>query len=175
MIWFSAGQAVWAGIGVLCALIAAQAWLKREGLLRFALVLTCVLAAPALWTAGWVAGPTVVAYLWAHGRSRSRRAVWILLASSAAAGLFLLYLVREQVASSQTIGTESYDVAGPHPIQALVSTAQAISESLVFANLGVDVSTSAFQGVILTLNLLILWLWSRGGLCRLNALETAGG
>jgi hypothetical protein len=175
VIWFSAGQAIWAGTGVLCALIAVQGWLKWGGLIRLLLAIVCIVAAPGLGTGGLVAGPAVAAYLWAHHQSRWRRAAWISLASSAATGLLLFFLVRGQIASSQAIGNELYGVAGPRPVQALVSTAQALSEFLVFADLGVDVSTSAFQGVILTLNLLVLWVWSRGGLCRLSALEAAGG
>ena len=49
-----------------------------------------------------------------------------------------------------------------NPVQGVLHTCQAIPENLIFANLGLTVHTSADQGVLLSLCLLLAWTSRRG-------------
>jgi hypothetical protein len=69
---------------------------------------------------------------------------------------------------------EQHKELWPRPIQAVLHVAQAIVESLVFGNLGLDAITTPLQAIVLVLGLAGLWAWSRGGPRRINPLEAAG-
>ena len=72
--WYSAGQTLWAGFGILATLWYAQCWRRRPSIA--ALVLAAVSAALAgwFWTIGYMAGPVAAVYLWLDGRRRCRLA-----------------------------------------------------------------------------------------------------
>ena len=85
----------------------------------------------------------------------------------------ILILTRGMIKQTPLIW-ERHPELWPRPVQAVLHVAQAIAESLVFGNLGLDVVTTPFQAVILVLGLASLWSWSRGGPGRINPLEAAG-
>ena len=97
VLWYAAGQALATGTMIVAMLAALQAWRGRGSWWWLALGLLGAIAAPLLWSAGYVAGLVGMAYLWADGRARagarrccSRRSRWPWPSSSAgsrAAGL----------------------------------------------------------------------------------------
>jgi hypothetical protein len=62
----------------------------------------------------------------------------------------------------------------PRPIQAVLHGAQAVAETLILGNLGLDAVTTPLQAVMLVLGLTGLWYWSRGGPGPVNPLEAVG-
>jgi hypothetical protein len=105
--------------------------------------------------------------------SGTRGALLVLAGTSALGLLFILFLARGKIKQTPLIW-EQHSELWPRPVQAVLHVAQAIAESLVFGNLGLDVVTTPFQAVILVLGLASLWSWSRGGPGRINPLEAAG-
>ena len=67
---------------ILALMAALQLWRARGGYWPLALGLLAVIAAPLIWTAGYVAGLVGSAYLLADGRLRARRAAVLPLAVS---------------------------------------------------------------------------------------------
>jgi hypothetical protein len=154
--WYSAGQPLWAGFGILSALWYAQSY-RRSGR-RPSLVLAAVSAVLAgwLWTIGHLAGPVAAVYLWCDGRRRCRLATAVPLAATALAvalgyGLGGRYIDAAVSFHGRTV-REAFK-----PLQGLYHTAQAIPEDLVFANLGLTVHTTQAQGAVLSLILILLW------------------
>jgi hypothetical protein len=161
--WYSAGQALWAGLCVPVMLIALAAWREQGGAWRLVIACVFALAAPACWAGGLVAGPTGSAYLLADSRPRSRRMAWVPLAASLVAMLVL----------GGNLSRRDGDWQGISLSRGLTHTAQAIPEALLLQNLGVDVATTPAQGTVLCIGLAALWAWSRGGV-RPGPLEAAG-
>ena len=126
-----------------------------------------------VWTGGLLAGPAALAYLYARDPSRIRGPLLALTGAGAGAILFILVLARRMIVATPLIW-EQHQELWPRPIQAVLHVAQAIAESLVFGNLGLDVITTPFQAIVLVLGLAGLWAWSRGGPRRVNPLEAAG-
>ncbi len=154
--WYSAGQPLWAGFGILSALWYAQSY-RRTGS-RWALALGAVATVTAgwLWTIGHVAGPAAAIYLWCAGSRRCRRGAIVPLAATAVAVGLALGLGGRHIDS--TVSFHGRDVrAAANPVQGLIHTCQAIPENLVFANLGLSVQTTASQGVLLSLLLFVAW------------------
>ena len=83
MSWYSAGQALWAGAGIVLTLILAQAWSRHGGVWRLLLVALACLAAPLFWSGGLLAGPAATAYIIAKNRSRYRGVLVVLVAATA--------------------------------------------------------------------------------------------
>ena len=75
------------GTCILMMLIALQAWRRRGGRTLLALAGMAGIAAPLVWSGGYAAGPTALAYLWHAGRKASRLAACGMLAVSIALGL----------------------------------------------------------------------------------------
>ena len=171
--WYSAGQALWAGAGIVLTLILAQAWSRHGGVWRLLLVALACLAAPLFWSGGLLAGPAATAYIIAKNPSRYRGVLVVLVAATALAGLLVVGLSRQQITGTNQIW-EHHKELWPRPVQALLHTVQAITETLVVANLGLDAVTSAAQAIGLVAVLAGIWFWSRGGLRRINALEASG-
>ncbi len=170
--WFSAGQTLWAGFATLVMLLALQAWRGGGRTWQLALAGLAALAAPAIWSGGFAAGVVGMAYLWADGRSRCRKAALVPpLMSLVYAGVVVL------VAGNAVLGSirdqQARDPRPTRPWRGLTHTAQAIPESLVFKNLGLDAATTPAQGVVFCLALAIAWAWSRRSV-RPNTLEASG-
>jgi hypothetical protein len=171
--WYAASQAVWTGAAIVVTLLLARGWSRSGGGWRLGLTALAALSAPAIWTGGLLAGPAALAYLWARDPSRVRGTLLPLAGAVAGALLFILVRARRMIVATSMIW-ERHPELWPRPIQAVLHTAQAIAESLVFGNLGLDVVTTPFQAIVLVLGLAGIWAWSRGGARRINPLEAAG-
>jgi hypothetical protein len=171
ILWYSAGQALCAGGMVVASLLAAEGWLEHGGGWRLGLTMAGTVAAPMFWTGGLAAGPAVAAYLWLDRRRRGRPAAASCLALTACLAVALMVLVKSKIEQAAEFG-------GRHPsavargLEAVRSTAMAVPEILILRNLGVDATVTGLQGAVVCLA--IAWLWSRGGLRRMNGLEAAG-
>lgn len=174
--WYSAGQALWAGLGILAMLLALQGWRDSSGLgvTWLALAALAAASAAAFWSGGHVAGPVGATYLWTEGRPRGRKAAAVpLLATAATLGALFLLGGRELRASARPHERAIAEAA--HPFRGLLHTSQAIPETLILGNLGLDAAIDVTQGVVFCLALAGLWVWSRGpGIPRPNSLEAAG-
>jgi hypothetical protein len=154
--WYSGGQPLWAGFGILSALRYAQSF-RRNG--RWpSLVLAALAASVAggFWSAGNLAGPVTAVYLWFDGRRRCRLAASVPLAATALTVALMLSMATRPMDSTVSFHGRTIGEAA-NPIQGAITTAQAIPESLIFANLGVDAETTPIQGFALTLGLIALW------------------
>jgi hypothetical protein len=154
--WYSGGQPLWAGLAILAALRYAQTF-RRNG--RWPNLVLAALAAGlagAFWSAGHLAGPVVAVYLWFDGRLRCRLAAAVPLVATAISVALLLSLAARPMDSKVSFHGRTVQEA-MNPIQGAITTAQAIPESLVFANLGLDAMTTPIQGIVLTLGVLLLW------------------
>jgi hypothetical protein len=154
--WYSAGQPLWAGFGVLAVLWFAQSY-RRTG--RWQALLLAAITVPLagwLWTAGHVAGPVATVYLWFDGRRRNRFAAAALLAVTLLAVAFTLMIAGKQI--NQTVSFHGRTpTEAARPTQGLFHTAQAIAENLAFGNLGLTVHTTPTQGALLTGCVVLLW------------------
>ena len=171
--WYAAGQALWAGFGIVVTILLARAWSINGGGWRLGLMALAAFAATAVWTGGLLAGPAALAYVQVKKSSESRRAL-LVLAGTSAFGLLLILILTYGLIKQTPLIWERNPELWPRPVQAVLHVAQAIAESLVFGNLGLDVVTTPFQAVILVLGLASLWFWSRGGPGRINPLEACG-
>ena len=120
-----------------------------------------------------LAGPAALAYLFARDPSRIRGPFLALTAAGLGAILFILVLVRRMIVATPMIW-EQHKELWPRPIQAVLHVAQAVAESLIFGNLGLDVITTPLQAIVLVFGLASVWAWSRGGPRWVNPLEAAG-
>ena len=170
-IWYSGGQPLWAGFGILATLWYVQSF-RRTG--RWpSLVLSALAAglAGGFWSAGHLAGPVAAVYLGMDGRRRQRLAAAVPLGATAAAVVLMLSLASQPMDSKVSFHGRSVREA-VNPIQGAISTAQAICEGLIFANLGLDTRTTPIQGLVLTVGLILLWASCR--LRRHPRSETTG-
>jgi hypothetical protein len=171
--WYSAGQALWAGTGIVLTLILARAWSRYGGVWRLLLVALASLVAPAFWSGGLLAGPAATAYVITKNRSKYRGQLVALVFVTALAGLIVVGLSRRQISDTNQIW-EHHKELWPRPVQACLHTFQAITETVVLANLGLDAITTPSQATVLVALLVGIWLWSRGGPSRFNPLEASG-
>lgn len=174
VVWYSAGQALAAGVVILWTLLGAQAWSRAPSAWRLGLTAVGALAAPLVWTGGLAAGPAAAGYVWAGSAPRRRLVAGVLLFATAAAGAGIATAARRTIRETPMLW-EHHPELWPRPIQAAVNTAQAIPEVLVLANLGLDAPTAPMQGAVLTLGLVAAWAWTRRGAGRIRPLEAAGG
>lgn len=154
--WFSGGQPLWAAFGILSALWYAQSY--RRGGRWIALAFSAIAAAVAggFWSAGHLAGPVTAVYLWFDGRRRCRIAAVVPLVATAVAVALTLSLAARPMDSTVSFHGRTVREAA-NPLQGAITTAQAIPENLVLANLGLKAETAPIQGIVLTLGLLALW------------------
>jgi hypothetical protein len=167
--WYSAGQPLWAGFGILATLWYAQSY-RRSGN-RPAILLAGIFATLAgwFWTIGHAAGPTAAVYLWQDGRRRCRlAAIAPLAATTLSVGIAMGLGGRRMDATISFHGRDARTAA--KPIQGLLHTCQAIPENLIFANLGLTVPTTPSQGVLITSLLFLAWARSAWASRRLSKL-----
>jgi hypothetical protein len=154
--WYSAGQPLWAGMGILVTLWYAQDY-RRSG--AWPALLLAALNAPIagwFWTVGHMAGPAAAVYLWADGRRRCRLAALVPFAATVVTIIVTLIVAARRMDSTTSFHGHTIREA-INPIQGLFHTSQAIPENLVFGNLGLTVLTTPSQGVLLTLGLFAAW------------------
>jgi hypothetical protein len=172
--WYAASQTLWAGLGILVTLAMLQNW-RRHGAAGWLLAAAlAAVAAAGSWSAGYIAGPVAVAYLWADGRARCRRAAGFIAALSALAALAMLGWKGRVMLSPEVLNGHTVADAF-QPIRTLVHTLHAITETLCLGNLGIVAETTALQGVALALAGIALWLLARyRGAGGITPLESAG-
>ena len=132
-----------------------------------------VLAAPAIWSGGLVAGPAAAAALWSDGRPRCRRAAVARIALSGVAVLVILGLSRQYI-NEDAVVNEIHRELWPRPVQGPLNAIQAVAEATILNNLGLDAATSAFQAAVILGIAAGLWYASRGRTGRATPLEAAG-
>ena len=131
-----AGQPLWAGLGILAALWYAQSYRRRRAVAQpGARRRSPRRVAGGFWSAGHLAGPVAAVYLWLDGRRRCRLAAAVPLAATAAAVVLMLSMAARPMDSTVSFHGRTVREAA-NPIQGAITTAQAIPENLVFANLG---------------------------------------
>jgi hypothetical protein len=170
--WYSAGQALWAGTGIVVTLILAQAWSRCGGVWRLALVVLAALAAPAIWSGGLLAGPAAAAYIRTRHPAKYRGPFAAMIVVAALAAVIVVGLSRGQISNNKV--WEHHQELWPRPVQAWLHTFQGITETLILANLGLDAVTAPAQAIALVAVLAGTWFWSRGGFRGLHPLETSG-
>ncbi len=181
--WYSAGQPLWAGFGVLAVLWFAQSYRRSGRSQALALAGFTVPLSGWFWAAGHVAGPVAAVYLWVDGRRRCRFAAAGLLAVTALTVAFTLMIGGRQINNTISFHGRSPREAAI-PTQGVFHSAQAIVENLALGNLGLTAHTTRTQGAVLTACVLLFWSsrsWLRliparqvAGLARLRPLECAG-
>jgi hypothetical protein len=154
--WFSGGQPLWAGFGILSALWYAQAFRRNGRWPNLVLMAFAGAIAGGFWSAGHLAGPVSAVYLWFDGRRRCRLAAVVPLGAMAVTVALMLSFAARPMDSTVSFHGRTVKEAAD-PVQGIITTAQAIPESLVCANLGLDVEPTPVQGIVLTLGLLVLW------------------
>ncbi len=157
--WYSAGQPLWAGLGILATLWYAQHY-RRTG--KALALLLAAIAAPIagwIWSAGHLAGPVAAIYLWVDGRRRCRIAAAVPLAASIVAVALGLALAGRQVDTRVSFHGRTVSEAAS-PLRGLLYTAQSIPENLLLGNLGLAAPTTQAQGTIITLAIFAVWLRS---------------
>jgi hypothetical protein len=172
--WYSASQTLWAALLIVLMLLALQAWCQRGSVWRLVLAGVAAFGSPLVWSGGFAAGPVGLAYLLAAGPVKTKLAGFVPMGASLLAGVVVLVLSGAPLVGAGKDGGDRSSVPVIRPLNALVYTAQAVPEDLVFRNLGLNVSTDATQGVVLCIVLVLAWSWSRGGSIRPNSLEAAG-
>lgn len=172
--WYSAGQTLWAGLGILTTLWYLQGW-RRSGKTR-CLVLASLAACLAgwFWTVGHFAGPIGAIYLWSDGRRRCRLAAAVPIAASALAVAIGMGLGAGKIDSTVSFHGRTTREA-IEPVQGILHTFQAIPENTLLGTVGLTGETTQAQGVALSLMAIAAWLWCRRVGWRFNPLELAGG
>lgn len=171
--WYASSQSLWAAFGILAMLAALQRWRASAGAWRMALACLAAVLGAWSWSGGYVAGPVGFVYLWADGRPRCRKAAAIPLAVSlACAGLAIAMSGRGPLSAENVHGRTATQAA--NPLVGAVYSCQAIPEALVLGNLGLDAEVDAVQGVLFTLAIVALWVWTRRPRPVPTPLEAAG-
>ncbi len=160
--WYSGGQPLWSGLAMLAALWYAQSYRRNARWPNLVFVAMATGLAGAFWSAGHLAGPLTAVYLWFDGRRRCRLAAGIpILVTGLWVGLALSLATRPMDSKVSFHGRTVQQAM--NPVQGAITTAQAIPENLVFANLGLSAITTPIQGIVLTIGLILLWASRRWG------------
>lgn len=174
--WYSAGQTLWAGFGILATLWYAQRWKWKRSRASLSFAAVWAMLAGWFWTIGHLAGPSASLYLWIGGRRRSGWAAAVPLAATTLAVAVGLLLGGSKIDSTVSFhGRTTREAA--RPVAGITHTAQAIPENLILANLGLKAQTTAMQGLVITSTILAVWASQRlrrGGPRAFNALECTG-
>ncbi len=174
--WYSAGQTLWAGFGILAALWYAQCWRRSHSFAALILAGVSAMLAGWFWTIGHIAGPAAALYLWLDGRPKWRWGAFAPLAGSVLAVTLGMSLGGDKIDSTVSFhGRTTREAA--RPVEGFLHTAQAIPENLVLGNLGLTTKTTQTQGMTLTLVLTGIWFVQRirqGGPRAFNPLECTG-
>jgi hypothetical protein len=183
VVWFSAGQPLWAGFGILATLWYAQSYRRTGHWINLLLAGIAAMLGGWCWTIGYMAGPVSTVYLWLDGRTRCRKAAIVpMLATMLAVGMSAALGLKSMDSTISFHGKTALEAMDP--ARGVTHTGQAIPENLVLGNLGLHANTTPLQGGVLTLVLLAIWLgcrWDRdlrksGWVVpfAINPLESAG-
>ncbi|MDE2509167.1 MAG: hypothetical protein KGM43_18355 [Planctomycetota bacterium] len=171
--WFSAGQTIWASLGILASLRWLQRY-RRNQHLRW-LVAGSIAAGLAgwFWTVGYAAGVAGALYLIGDERPRVRRRAFapvlgVLLAAGLAFGLGASK-IDARVSFHGRTTREAFD-----PVAGTLHCAQALVENLLLGNLGLTGETTIAQAVVLSTAAAACYLWIGAGARRFNSLALAG-
>ena len=174
--WYSAGQTLWAGFGILATLWYAQSWRRSSSPWALGLAAISAMLAGWFWTIGHLAGPVAAAFLVVDGRRSARRAALAPLAGTVVAVGLSLILGWGKVDSTVSFHGRTTRQAA-QPWEGLLHTAQAIPENLILANLGLRAQTTPTQGLVLCGIVIGYWILRRyrqAGFRAFNPLESAG-
>ena len=174
--WYSAGQTLWAGFGILATLWYLQGYRRRGGGWRLAAAAVAAVVAGGFWTIGHAAGPVGAIYLLADGRGRCRRAAIVPLAASMLAVAISYLAGGRNLEGTKLISVHDRTLKQAiDPVVGLGHMFQSIPETLVLGNLGLTAETTLPQGVVLSAAIALVWGWSLLRARRSpNPLEAAG-
>ncbi len=140
--WYSAGQPLWAALGILATLWYAQSY-RRSG--RWPALVLAALTAPIagwFWTVGHMAGPAAAVYLWVDGRRRCRLAAAVPLAATILAVALSIGLGARRM-DGKMVSLEGRTIReAVNPLQGFLNTLQAIPGNLILGNLGLTAQTT---------------------------------
>ena len=159
-IWYSPGQTLWAGFGILATLWYAQLYRRSGRALALVFAMVSAMAAGWFWTVGHLAGPVAAVYLWADGRKRCRIAAAVPLTASVIAVAISLAMASSRINSTISFHGRTVREA-VSPTQGLLHSLQAIAENLAFGNLGLAVQTTPAQAAVLTAAVAGALIWFR--------------
>jgi hypothetical protein len=177
LLWYAASQALAAGVMILVMLTALQAWRVQGSWWLLASGLLAAMAAPLFWTAGYTAGLVGTAYLLADGRRSCQRAAVLPVAVSVVTFL-LVWRITDHIENQKSPFSGTVVSFGT----GVVHSAQAVCETLLLKNFGLDATTTPAQALALASLLALLWIWSHsrfgprgsGTWPPINPLEVAG-
>lgn len=171
--WYSAGQTLWAGFGIIGVLWYLQAWRRSPKVIYLVAAFVTAWIAGGFWSIGHASGPVGAVYLFCDGRPRCKKASIVpLLGSIAAAAVFLGLGANQIDASISTSGRSAADAT--NPIVGVWHTLRAFPEHLILQNLGLEAAVGPIRGLIFTLAFFLIWAWTRRAALRPTALEAAG-
>jgi hypothetical protein len=171
--WYSAGQTLWAGFGIIGVLWYLQAWRRSPKVIYLIAAFVTTWIAGGFWSIGHASGPVGAVYLFCDGRPRCKKASIVpLLGSIAAAAVFLGLGAHQIDASISTSGRSAADAT--NPIVGIWHTLRAFPEHLILQNLGLEAAVGPIRGLIFTLAFFLIWAWTRRAALRPTALEAAG-
>jgi hypothetical protein len=181
VLWYAASQALACGTMILAMLAALQLWRARGGYWPLVLGLLAAMAAPLLWTPGYIAGLVGAAYLLADGRRRFRLAAVLPLAVSVLSWVVVRVVLIPLSGEPLKAGEVRLIWGLVKPGPAFVYTAQDVCE-LMLKNVGLDTANTGPQAVVIVAILVGVWFWSRRRFDpngarrwpRVNPLEAAG-
>jgi hypothetical protein len=181
--WYSAGQPLWAGFGILAALWYSQTFRRSGRWMHMVAAALAAMFAGWCWTIGHMAGPVAMMYLWADGRRRCWQASLVPMAGTILAVALSLILGFPYMNAKPSFHGRTAREAF-NPVKGAAYTLQSIPESLVLGNLGLHADTTAIQGGLITLGIVLVWQRFRrrqavvtgrsGRGWALNTLEAAG-
>jgi hypothetical protein len=158
--WYSAGQSLWAGIGLLLMLNCLQGWRSSGGGWRLVGAAFSAWLAGGFWTVGHAAGPIGAVYVWSAPSPRTRKAAAVpLLATLIAVAVAFILGGKHIDARISFHGRTQKEAADS--LMGMSHTLQAIPENLVLGNLGLTGETTVLQGAALSVAIGIVWIWSR--------------
>lgn len=173
VVWFSAGQALWAGLLIVFMLLSLQQW-KLGGSNAFAAIAAaCACGSPLFWSGGYIAGPVGFAYLWFHDdKPRSRRTAVLMLAASILVAGIIALVAANRSGSFEPKGNSALSFTRID--RGISHTCQGLIEFLILGNLGLDAETTAIQSVIFTIFAILIWIRLKSRRFRPTPLEAAG-
>ena len=174
--WYSAGQTLWAGFGILATLWYAQCWRRSRLNARAPTGRGLGQLAGWFWTIGHLAGPVAAVYLWltagddAGWPPRCPMAATVLGVARGAA------LGGGKIDSTVSFHGREHAAQAAGPLAGFVHTAQAIPENLILANLGLKAQTTAAPGeLVISLDFGRSWAASQRAAGRgIASVQSAG-
>ena len=172
VVWYSAGQTLWAATGCLATLVLLQFYRIRKNKIWLGLALVSVLLATSFWGGGLTAGLAGAAYcvFWVGKTGR----LPALLQATLACLLLLTLVIVTRGASSDSQAQGDGSAPGVDLVKAITHTSQAIPEKLISPSFGVDITTTPTQGLLFCAGLAAWWFRSVRARGSIRPLEGAG-